>query len=81
MMFGVGVSQEFRILLFFFIFFLYIYVSCRDQLLQLGKRKSYLFCYYLLASIMWFLFGGFSSSSWCLGWAALFYSSTPLAFI
>ena len=54
MLFGVGVSQEFHILLFFFCFF--IYVSCRDQLLQLGKRKSYLFlllftCKYHVVSV------------------------------
>ena len=24
--------------------------------------------------------GGYSSSSWCLGWAALFYCGTPRAF-
>ena len=29
---------------------------------------------------MRFLFGGVSSSSWCLGWAALFHCGTPLAF-
>ena len=40
-----------------------------DQLPRLEKRELF-FCYRLLA-IMWFLFGGISSSSWCLGWAAL----------
>ena len=29
---------------------------------------------------MWFLFGEVSPSSGCLGWAALFYCGTPLAF-
>ena len=29
---------------------------------------------------MWFLFGEFSSSSGCLGWAKLFYCGTPWAF-
>ena len=29
---------------------------------------------------MWFLFGEVSSSSGCLGWAALFYCGTPCAF-
>ena len=30
--------------------------------------------------IMWFLFGEVSSSSGCLGWAALLYCGTPRAF-
>ena len=29
---------------------------------------------------MWFLLGGVSSSTWCLGWAALFYFDTLWAF-
>ena len=36
-------------------------------------------CYRLLV-IMWFPFGEVSSSSWCLGRAALFYCGTPWAF-
>ena len=30
--------------------------------------------------IMWFLFGGVSFFSWCLGWDALLYCGTPSAF-
>ena len=47
-----------------------------DQLPRFGKREL-IFCYYLLV-IMWFLFGEISSSSGCLGWAALFYCGTPI---
>ena len=31
------------------------------------ERESYFFCFRLLV-IVWFLFGGVSSSSWCLGY-------------
>ena len=36
-------------------------------------------CYRSLA-IIWFLFGEVSSSSWCLGWAAIFYCGTLWTF-
>ena len=78
MLFGVGVSQEFHILSF--VCFLYM-SAVGINYFSWARERVICFCYCLLASIMWFLFGGFSSSSWCLGWTALFYSSTPLAFI
>ena len=39
------------------------------------ERESYVVCYRILL-IIWFLFGDVSSSSGCLGWAALFYCGT-----
>ena len=45
---------------------------------SVGEERA-IFCYRLLV-IMWFLFGEVSSSSWCLGWAALLYCCTPWAF-
>ena len=46
-----------------------------DQLPRLGKRE--LICLLSFTCNMWFLFGEVSSSSWCLGWAALFYCGIP----
>ena len=42
-------------------------------------RDSYFFCYNLPV-IMWFLFGGGSSSSWCLEWAVPVYCGTTWDF-
>ena len=69
MLFGVGVSCR---ILYSIVSYLY------DQLPRLGKRE--LICLLSFTCIMWFMFGEFSSSSWCLGWAALFYCGTPWAF-
>ena len=44
----------------------------------MGKRELIFLCCRLLVT-MRFLLGGVSSS-WCLGWAALFYCGTPCAF-
>ena len=43
-----------------------------------GKERANLSAIVLLVTvIMWFLFREVSSSSWCLGWAALSYCGTP----
>ena len=59
----------------FCILLLVIYMkSVVDQLLRLGKRELIcLLSFTCTCVIMWFLFGKVSSSSGCLGWAALFY--------
>ena len=50
-------------------YFVYIvsnlYVSFSGLITSFGEERE-LFCY-LLPVIMWFLLGGVSSSSWCLG--------------
>ena len=43
----------------------------------LGRGRESFFISYRLLVIMWFLFEEVSSSSGCLGWAALFYCGTP----
>ena len=66
----------------YFVFYclIVIYTSAAaDQLPQVGKRESKVVCYSLLV-IMWILFMRVSSSSVCLGWAALFYCGIPWAF-
>ena len=69
MLFGVGVSCC----------ILYSIVSyLRINYLHLGRESSFV-CYCLLVIIL-FLFGEVSSSSWCLGWAALFYRGSPRDF-
>ena len=50
-------------------------LAVADQLPRLGK-KELIVCYRLLV-IMWFLFEKVFSSSWCLGWAALFIVAHP----
>ena len=58
----------------FFNLLLVMYMQAvADQLPRLEKRE--LIC--LLTCFMWFLFGEVSSSSGCLGCAALFYCDTP----
>ena len=53
----------------YFVFYSVSYVSCGGPFTSVGKRELIcllsLPCYY---------------SSWCLGWAALFYSGTAWAF-
>ena len=70
MLFGVGVLYR---------FLNYMYVSCSGSITSVGEERAIFFCYRLLV-IMWLLYGGVSSSSRCLGWAALFYCGTPWAF-
>ena len=53
----------------------YLYVSCSRSITSIGEERANV-CYRLLV-IMWFLFGGASSPSWCLGWTAFFYCDTP----
>ena len=48
-----------------------------DQLSRLGKREI-IFSPIVYPLIMWFLFGEVFSSSWCLGWAALFIVALPV---
>ena len=50
----------------------YLYVSCSRSITSEGEERAN------LSARMWFLFG--EVSSWCLGWVALFYCGTPLAF-
>ena len=69
MLFGVGVQC--RIL---YSIVSYLYVSCSGSITSVGEERAN------LSAIVYFLFGEVSSSSWCLGWAALFYSGTPCAF-
>ena len=63
---------------FFYSIVSYLYVSCSGLITSVGE-ENYFFCYHLLV-IMWFLLGGVSSSSLCLGWVALFNWYTPWAF-
>ena len=66
MLFNVGVS--FRILYYFVSD---LYENCSGSITSVGEERAS-----LLVS-MWFLFGEVSSSSGCLGLAALFYCDTP----
>ena len=59
---------------------IYNYVSCGESITSIREERASLFVCYRLLVIMWFLFGEVSSSSWCLGWAALFNCGTPCAF-
>ena len=52
----------------------YLYVSCSGLITVAGEERAN-----LSAEIMWFLLGEVSSSSGCLGWAALFHRGTPWA--
>ena len=54
----------------------YLYVTGSGSITSVGEERE-LVCLLLLLVIMWFLFGEVSSSSGCLGWAALFYCGTP----
>ena len=56
----------------------FLFVSCSGSITSVGEEIA-IFCYRLLV-IMWFLFGEVSSSSLCLGWAALFYCGISWAF-
>ena len=56
-----------------------LYASFRG-LITLGWGKRELFFLLPFLELMWFLFRGVSSSSWCLEWAALFYCDTPWSF-
>ena len=69
MFFGVGVSCR-----KLYSFVVYLYVDGSGSITSVGEERAN-----LSAVIMWFLFGevSSSSSSWCLGWATLFYCGTP----
>ena len=69
MLFGVGVSCR-----FLYSIVNYLYVSCSGSIASVGEERTNSLV------IMWFLFGDVSSSSWCLGWAALYHCCTPWAF-
>ena len=71
MFFGVGVSCR---ILYFIVS--YLYVSCSVSITSVGEERANLSAIVLLV-IMWFLFGEVSSSSGCMGWAAIFCFSTP----
>ena len=73
MLFEVHVGVSCRIL---FSIVSYLYLSSSGSTTSVGEGESYFFCYRLLL-IMWFLFGHVSSSSGCLGLAALLYFGTP----
>ena len=61
----------------------YLYVSCSGLFTsdleerERERERELFFCYRLLL-IMWFLFGGISSSSWCLGKVAFFIVALPV---
>ena len=57
---------------------LLIYLTSISTVTVFNKR-GLIFLLFLLV-IMWVIFGRVSSSSWCLGWAVLFYFDTPLTF-
>ena len=57
----------------FFVF----YTCCSGSITSVGEERAPFFCYRLLVVIMWFMLGGASSSSLCLGKAALFHCGTP----
>ena len=64
----------------YFVFYCCLLVCKLLWVIYLGlERKSLSVCSRLLV-IMWFLFEEVTASSWCLGWAALFYCGTPCAF-
>ena len=52
------------------------YVSCSGSITSAGEERAK----FSAIVYLWFLFGGVSASSWCLGWAALFYCGTSRAF-
>ena len=60
----------------FAFYFNYLYVSCSGSITSVGEERAYFICCRLLV-VMWFLFGEVHSSSWCLGWVALFNCGTP----
>ena len=51
-----------------------LYVSCSGSITSVGEERANLSA---IVVIMLFLFGEVSSSSGCLGLAALFYCGTP----
>ena len=55
----------------------YLYVSCSRSVTVIVLGRDSLFVCYRLHVIMWFLFGEMSSSSGCLGRAALFIVPLP----
>ena len=72
MFFGVGVSC--RIL---FSFNGYLYANCNGSATLVGVERAHLSAIVYLYIIVWFLFSEVSSSSGCLGCAALFSCGTP----
>ena len=65
----------------YFVFYCYLFIC---KLPWLGKRELICLlsftCNYVVSVRGGFLFGEVSSSSWCFGWAALFYCGTHCAF-
>ena len=66
MLIGVGVSGRIS-----YPIVIDLFVSCSGSITSVGEerereREREICCYRLLV-IMWFLLGGVSSSSWCLG--------------
>ena len=74
MLFGEGFSCR---ILYYFVG--YLYVSGSGSITSVREERANLSAKILLV-IMWFLFGVVSSSSGCLGWAALFHCGTPCSF-
>ena len=56
----------------------YLYVCCSGSITSVGKERE-LICMLSFSTCNYvpFLFGEVSSSSGCLGWAALLYCCTP----
>ena len=63
----VGVSCRFSYSIVSF----FLYASCNGSNTSVREERA------IFSVIMWFLFGAFSSSSWCFGKGALFYCATP----
>ena len=73
MLFGVGISC--RIL---YSIASYLYVSCSGSITTFGEERANLSAIVTCNYVVSVRRG--SSSSWCLGWAALFYYDTLWAF-
>ena len=69
MLFGVGIACH-----ILYSVVSYFLVSNSGSITSVGEERDN------LRAIMWFLFGEGSTSSGCLGWAALFSGDTPCAF-
>ena len=71
--FGVGVSCR---ILYSVVYLCFSYVSCRQSITSVEEERANLSAIvYLQLCVI--LFGEVSSSSGCLGWAALFYCANP----
>ena len=72
MLIGVGVSCRFS-----YSIVIYLFVSCIGLITSVGRELIFLqsFTFNYVVSVV-----GGSSSSWCWGWATLFYCGTPRAF-